>query len=94
MATTKKSEATKATKATTAAKPKPKPPSIINSGLTSFAGSNATYSGNDAIRMRRFNEDTVRVHVAKGAVRIRDAYYAFEVPLAVLEAITKAVKKG
>ncbi len=61
----------------------------VQSNLASYAGTVAAYTGNDRIRMRRLDGDTVRVHVHKKAFRERSEYIAFEVDAAELRAMVR-----
>lgn len=40
--------------------------------------SGAVYAGNDKFRIRKTAEGTLRIHVARNAVRVRDGYYAMD----------------
>jgi len=59
----------------------------VQKGLASWAGSTETYIGNNAIRVRRYGSEGVRVHVNADLVRIRPTYVAFEISRADLAAL-------
>jgi hypothetical protein len=43
--------------------------------------SNAVYAGNDVFRIRKTGEGTLRLHIVREAVRVRDEYYAMDLNL-------------
>ena len=59
----------------------------------SMAGSNQVYAGNDTFRIRK-NGETLRIHVAREAVRFRDDYIAMDLDLADLIAAAALVANG
>ena len=44
--------------------------------------SDAVYAGNDVFRIRKTEDGTLRLHIARGAVRVRPDYYAMDLNLA------------
>ena len=43
--------------------------------------SDAVYAGNDVFRIRKTADGTLRLHIVRGAVRVRDNYYAMDLNL-------------
>ena len=52
------------------------------SRVTSMAsGSDAVYAGNDTFRIRKTGDGTLRLHINREAVRVRENYYAMDIDL-------------
>ena len=49
--------------------------------MGSMADSDAVYAGNDVFRIRKTQDGTLRLHIARGAVRVRPDYYAMDLNL-------------
>ena len=43
--------------------------------------SDAVYAGNDRFRIRKTEDGTLRIHIVRDAVRVRDDYYAMDLNL-------------
>ena len=45
------------------------------------SNSDAVYAGNDVFRIRKTSDGALRLHIVRGAVRVRPNYYAMDLNL-------------